>query len=82
LLQLRRARERDDRRRRRSFFFPSSLFVLLQVHSLSFRHIAGSGVEVLIGGGSAREELIAGDVSAASGASVRFVKRWFMEESA
>ncbi|WZZ87501.1 hypothetical protein YC2023_116080 [Brassica napus] len=46
------ARDRDDRRRRRSFFFPSSLFVLLHVHSLSFRQIAGSGVEVLIGGGA------------------------------
>lgn len=27
-------------------------------------------------------KLIAGDVSAASGASVRFVKRWFMEAQA
>lgn len=36
-----------------------------------FRHIAGSGVEVLIGGGSAREGLIAGDVSAASFGEVR-----------
>ncbi|CAN6820590.1 unnamed protein product, partial [Brassica oleracea] len=55
LLWLRRARERDNRRQRRSFFFPSSYFLLIHGHSLPFRHIAGSGVEVLIGGGSARE---------------------------
>ncbi|KAL0721238.1 hypothetical protein Bca4012_035837 [Brassica carinata] len=76
LLRLRWARERYGRRRRRPFFFPPSSFLLLQDHSLPFRHIAGSGVEVLTGGGSAREELSTGDVSSASGATVRFAKKW------
>lgn len=64
-------------RRRRLFFFPLSSFLLLHGHSLPFRHISGSGVEVLTGGGSAREGLSTGDVSAASGATVRFEKKWF-----